>query len=309
MLPVINNQTTEPKKPAWFKIRPPKTEPYLKVREVLRKHGLVTVCEEAHCPNIAECWSGGTATFMVMGDTCTRGCKFCAIKTASKGKPLDPEEPKKLSDAVDILKLSYVVITSVDRDDLPDGGAGHFAECIRVCQDNHPGLLVEVLISDFAGDKEALKKVVDAQPAVIAHNIETTRALQKKVRDLRAGYEQSLKVLKDVKEMDPNIYTKSSIMLGLGETTEDVVQTMKDLRAIGCEALTIGQYLKPKNKFLKVEEYVHPSKFEEFKKIGEDLGFLYVAAGPFVRSSYRAGELYLAHLNSKNDQSERLQSA
>lgn len=300
MLPLLKDQNTVPK-PEWFKIRPPKLEPYLNVRKVLRDRGLVTVCEEANCPNMAECWSGGkhespTATFMVMGDTCTRGCKFCAIKTAKCGEPLDPNEPEKLAEAVEILKLEYVVITSVDRDDLEDGGAGHFADCITVCKNRHPDLLTEVLIPDFAGNADHLKKVVDSRPDVIAHNVETIERLQKKVRDLRAGYEQSLSVLKNIKKMNPKIYSKSAIMLGLGETKDEVVETMQDLRQADCDILTIGQYLKPKNKFLKVEEYVHPDVFAELKNIGEKMGFLYVASGPFVRSSYRAGEFFISNL-------------
>ena len=298
MLPVLNNEATQ-RKPDWFKIRPPKLEPYLNVRAVLRERGLTTVCEEAHCPNMAECWSGGTATFMVMGDTCTRACKFCAIKTGKEGEKLDPKEPEKLAEAIEILALKYVVITSVDRDDLPDGGAGHFAKCIEVCMEKHPGLLTEVLIPDFAGDVAALEKVIHAQPTVIAHNVETVKRLQLKVRDPRANYAQSLKVLEDVKKSSPKTYTKSALMLGLGETEEEIVQTMKDLRAINCDILTLGQYLKPKNRFLKVEEYVHPDQFEKLKKIGEEMGFLYIAAGPFVRSSYRAGELFLKKLNQR----------
>lgn len=291
MLPVLNNEGT--RKPEWFKIKPPDMAPYQSIRDTLRKRNLVTVCEEAHCPNMAECWSGGTATFMVMGDTCTRACKFCAIKTGREGQPLDPNEPQQLADAIEVMDLKYAVITSVDRDDLPDGGAGHFAECIRVCNERHPELLTEVLIPDFQGKAEDLQKVVEAKPTVIAHNVETIRRLQQKVRDLRAGYEQSLGVLKNVKKMDPKIYTKSALMLGLGETEDEVVEAMQDLRAADCDILTMGQYLKPKNRFLKVEEYVHPDQFKRYEAIGRDLGFLYIAAGPFVRSSYKAGELFL----------------
>ncbi|MBU0982040.1 lipoyl synthase [Patescibacteria group bacterium] len=285
-------------KPAWFKIRPPLKKPYLKVREVLKENNLVTVCEEATCPNIAECWSSGTATFMILGDTCTRACKFCATLSAASGEPLDPNEPENLAKAVELLNLKYVVLTSVDRDDLPDGGSAHFAACIKACKDRHPDLLTEVLIPDYRN--ENLKRVVDARPNVLAHNIETIRRLQLTVRDPRAGYESSLTVLKEAKEMNPNIFTKSAIMLGLGETKEEVIEAMQDLRNVNCDVLTLGQYLKPKNKHLPVQEYVHPATFDELKNIGEKMGFLYLAAGPFVRSSYKAGELFLKNLMEKN---------
>lgn len=287
----------EQRKPDWLKIRPAHNTDFSRIKNALRKRGLVSVCEEANCPNMAECWHNeGTATFMVLGDTCTRGCKFCAVKTAMKGKPVDPFEPKKLADAIKEMKLDYAVITSVDRDDLPDEGSGHFARCIVEIKKAHPKTRIEVLIPDFSGRPELLKKIVGAMPDVIAHNIETVRSLQRKVRDPRAGYEQSLRVIENIKKMDERIYSKSALMLGLGEKKEEVVQAMKDLRSAGCDILTIGQYLKPKNKFLKVEEYVKPEVFDEYRKIGEDLGFLYVASGPFVRSSYRAGELFIKNL-------------
>ncbi len=287
----------EQRKPDWLKIRPAHNTDFSRIKNALRKRGLVSVCEEANCPNMAECWHNeGTATFMVLGDTCTRGCKFCAVKTAMKGNPVDPFEPKKLADAIKEMKLDYAVITSVDRDDLPDEGASHFARCIVEIKKAHPKTRIEVLIPDFSGKPELLKKIVGAMPDVIAHNLETVRSLQRKVRDPRAGYEQSLRVIENIKKMDESIYSKSALMLGLGEKKEEVVQAMKDLRSAGCDILTIGQYLKPKNKFLKVEEYVKPEVFDEYRKIGEELGFLYVASGPFVRSSYRAGELFIKNL-------------
>lgn len=300
MLPILSPTEGIQVKPAWFKIRPPKVEIYQHVRETLRERNLVTVCEEAHCPNMSECWSGGTATFMVMGGICTRGCKFCAIGTGKEGEALDLDEPKKLSEAIGILKLKYAVITSVDRDDLPDGGAAHFAECIRQVKADHPELLVEVLIPDFQGKIEDLEKVVDAAPTVIAHNVETIARLQKKVRDLRANYKQSFSVLRNIKKLNPKTYSKTALMLGLGETEEEVIACMKELRAADVDILTLGQYLKPKNKYLKVEEYVTPEQFDRLKKIGEEMGFLYVAAGPFIRSSYRAADLFLANIQRKN---------
>ncbi|MBI2675063.1 MAG: lipoyl synthase [Candidatus Aenigmarchaeota archaeon] len=281
-------------KPQWLKIRPPQnSERFGGIKETIKRYGLHTVCEEAHCPNISECWSGGTATFMVMGDTCTRACKFCAVKTGFPAQPLDIFEPIKLARAIAEWKLDYVVITSVDRDDLPDQGAGHFAACIREMRREIPEIIIEVLIPDFRGNSELLKKIAEAKPEVIAHNIETVERLQGRVRDPRANYKQSLSVLETVKKMNPSIYTKSGIMLGLGENDEEVMQSMKDLRSIGVDVFTIGQYLRPSSWHLAVSEYVSPEKFDYFKKIGEELGFLYVAAGPFIRSSYRAGEYFL----------------
>ncbi len=290
-------------KPQWLKIPLHTNSEFLGIQSTLKKHTLHTVCQEAHCPNIAECWNGGTATFMVMGDTCTRACKFCAIKTAFPAPPLDPNEPKKLAQSIaEIGMFDYVVITSVDRDDLKDQGAGHFAACIRELKRAIPGIIVEVLIPDFRGDDGLIKMIVDAQPDVIAHNIETVERLQKKARDPRANYTQSLHVLETVKRLDASIHTKSSIMLGLGEEEHEVKQAMKDLRAIDVDILTLGQYLRPSNWHLAVEEYVHPDKFASFKVKGEEYGFKFVASGPFVRSSYRAGELFIKHIIQKGRQ-------
>jgi lipoic acid synthetase len=287
-------------KPEWLKIKPKADNDFSKIKNALRKRGLVTVCEEAHCPNMAECWHNeGTATFMVMGDTCTRGCQFCAIKTRMRGQHLDPFEPAKLASAIAEMELDYAVITSVTRDDLIDGGSSHFANCIIRIKKERPETKVEVLIPDFQGQLDAIRKVVNAKPDVIAHNIETVKSLQRKVRDLRANYDQSLNVLRIVKSLNPEIYTKSAIMVGVGETKEEIIQAMKDLRAIGCDILTIGQYMKPKNMRMKVVEYAPLELFEEYKRIGEELGFIYVASGPFVRSSYRAGELFMKGLLEK----------
>jgi len=280
-------------KPQWLKIKPPDSNKFADLKKILRDRGLNTVCEESHCPNIPECWSGGTATFMVLGKTCTRGCKFCQVETSAIGDVLNPFEPEHLAATVVELGLKYVVITSVDRDDLPDQGSNHFAECIRAVKRKDPNILVEVLIPDFQGKVDLIKNVVDARPDVIDHNVETVRRLQKDVRDRRANYDQSLSVLKTVKELNPKIYTKSSIIVGFGEKDSEVLETMKDLRNIGVDFLTIGQYLRPSDWHLKVVEYVTPEKFEFFKMMGEDEGFIYVASGPFVRSSYRAGEFFI----------------
>jgi lipoic acid synthetase len=289
-------------KPEWLKIRLHSGERFDKIKTALRKRNLYTVCEESHCPNIPDCWANeGTATFLLMGDVCTRACKFCHIKTAYPAKPLDQEEPKKLAEAIAEMELDYAVLTSVNRDDLPDGGAAHFAACIREIKKQHPDTLVEVLTPDFKGNRESIKTVVEAGPAVFAHNVETVRELQRKVRDPRANFDQSIFVLKLVKELSPNIITKSSIMLGVGETEEQVIAAMDELRTAGVQILTMGQYLRPSSWHLPVAEYVHPDKFNKLKAIAESKGFLFVAAGPFVRSSYRAGELFIKHVLGKQN--------
>lgn len=279
-------------KPAWLKIRcsPPNSR-YILVRGQAHDLKIATVCESAMCPNIGACWGSGTATFMIMGDTCTRACRFCNVNHG-RPKPLDFEEPKKLANAISALRIDYAVITSVDRDDLPDSGAEHFAKCIKAVRKKCPKIIIEVLTPDFRGNETDIKKVIDARPNVFGHNIETVRRLQKPVRDIRANYEQSLAVLKYVKKSKPSIYTKSSIMVGLGEMPEEVLETMRDLREAGVDFLTIGQYLRPKEWNLAVVEYVTLAQFEWYRREGEKMGFKYVASGPFVRSSYRAGELY-----------------
>ncbi len=279
-------------KPSWLKTKLQTMGSFAKVSETVKSLGLNTVCESAHCPNISECWSGGTATFMVMGGVCTRGCRFCEV---SHGKPqeLDIFEPVKLAKAVKEFNLDYVVITSVDRDDLADQGSLHFASCIKAVKRMNPGILIEVLIPDFRGREDLIKNIVDAKPDVIAHNVETTRRLQRFIRDIRANYDQSLGVLKTVKKLNPKILTKSSIMLGLGESEQEVCGVMDDLRVAGVDFFTIGQYLRPSKRQMAVENYVHPDIFEKLKLEGEQRGFLYVASGPFVRSSYRAGELFI----------------
>lgn len=284
------------RKPEWLKTRPPSGENYKKLKLISGELGLHTVCEEAKCPNIGECWGGGTATFMLLGDTCTRGCRFCAVNSGNPNKIVDKFEPEKIASALERMNLSYVVLTSVDRDDLEDGGATHFARTIIETKRRNPGILVEVLTPDFAGDLNSVKTIIDAGPDVFAHNIETVRRLQKIARDARADYDQSMRVLNAVKQFNPDIYTKSSLMLGLGETKEEVIQAMNDLRKIEVDILAIGQYLRPSSWHLKVEEYISPETFKEYETIGKSLGFSYVAAGPLVRTSYRAGEYFIENM-------------
>lgn len=281
------------RKPEWLKIRPPGGENYLKIKELLKSLKLHTVCEEARCPNVAECWGGGTATIMLMGDTCTRGCKFCHVKTGNPKQVLDPDEPEKVARALSFLKLRYVVLTSVDRDDLADGGANHFATTVEKIKQHCPDTIVEVLIPDFQGDKAALDRVIASGAEVIAHNVETVERLTQKVRDGRCGYQLSLDVLDYVKRKSPKTYTKSSVMIGLGETEPELNKCMDDLRAIGVDILTFGQYLRPTNWHLPVEEYVKPEVFKSLEVTGLQKGFLCVPSGPMVRSSYKAAENFL----------------
>ncbi|HEY5606469.1 MAG TPA: lipoyl synthase [Thermoplasmata archaeon] len=281
------------RKPDWLRVKPPSGESYAHLKSLFRSLDLHTVCEEAHCPNVWECWGGGTATIMLMGDTCTRGCRFCAVTSGNPHGLLDLDEPRKVAIALAEMDLSYVVLTSVDRDDLADGGAGHFAKTIREIKARRPDMIVEALIPDFQGDMEAVRAVVDAGVDVLDHNVETVERLQAVVRDRRATYAQSLAVLRDAKDARRDLYTKSSIMLGLGETREEVLQTMRDLRATDVDIVTLGQYLRPSDWHLPVQEYVSPETFDALREAGEALGFLYVAAGPLVRSSYRAGEFFM----------------
>ncbi|MEM3398575.1 MAG: lipoyl synthase [Nitrososphaerota archaeon] len=289
-----------PLKPSWIRVKLPSSEGYAHTRSIMKKYNLNTVCEEALCPNISECWGCRTATILILGDTCTRSCRFCAVKSGNPKGFVDLEEPRRVAKAVSELDLKYVVITSVTRDDLKDGGASIYAETIREIKKINDDTLIEVLIPDFNNDVKALKTVVEAGPDVIGHNVETVRRLTPLIRDRRAGYDKSLRTLKIVKELDPNIYTKSSLMLGLGETIEEVIQTMMDLRRIKVDFFTIGQYLRPSKRHLPVKEYVPPEKFEELRRIGENLGFMYVASGPLVRSSYLAAEYFLRAILSKN---------
>jgi lipoic acid synthetase len=281
------------RKPEWLKVRPPGGETFAHVKSLLRGLDLHTVCEEAHCPNVAECWGGGTATIMLLGDTCTRGCRFCAVTSGNPRGVVDPFEPAKVAEAVAEMELTNVVLTSVDRDDLPDGGAEHFARTVRAIKSIDPGILVETLVPDFRGDPAAIRTVLGGGQEVFDHNVETVRRLQATVRDPRANYEQSLFVLRHAKAVRRDAYTKSSIMLGLGETRDEVLETLRDLRAAKVDIVTLGQYLRPSSWHLAVNEYVSPETFEWYRRQAEDLGFLYVASGPLVRSSYRAGEFFL----------------
>lgn len=279
--------------PSWIRTRPPGGGDYARLKKLLRAQGLATVCEEARCPNTHECWGGGTATVMLLGDTCTRGCRFCAVNTAKRPPAPDPNEPENLAAAIAELGLKYVVLTMVDRDDLADGGADHVARAIEALARRQPDLLVEALVSDFRGERAAIERVVSAQPAVFAHNVETVERLTAQVRDPRCGYAQSLDVLAQAKAVRPNQLTKTSIMLGLGESEDDLRACFRDLRGVGVDVLTLGQYLRPTKKHLPVERFFTPDEFEALGEEARQLGFEYVASGPLVRSSYRAGELYL----------------
>ncbi|WP_281193600.1 lipoyl synthase [Halorubrum sp. F4] len=292
------------RKPDWLKSRPPSGSRFTEIKETLRDRDLHTVCEEANCPNMGECWSGGanaaeggangpgTATFMLMGDRCSRGCNFCDVETGGM-EPLDPDEPENVADAVAEIGLEYVVLTSVDRDDLADGGSAHFAETIRAIKRRDPGILVETLIPDFGGDPDAIDRIIEAGPDVIAHNVETVERLQWPVRDRRANYEQSLAVLDRV-DHESEIHTKTSLMLGVGEYDHEVYRTLGDLREVGVDVVTFGQYLQPSRSHLDVFEYVHPDVFETWREVAEtEFDFLYCASGPMVRSSYKAGELFV----------------
>ena len=265
---------------------------YLELSKIVSSLGIATVCEGALCPNIFECWGSGVATFMIMGDTCTRGCRFCYVKKGVP-QPIDPLEPYKVAEAVKKLGLDYVTITSVDRDDLPDGGAEHFARTIRAVKDLNPGVRVEVLIPDFRGDLDALKRVVVSGPDVLAHNIETVRRLTPLARDWRAGYDQSLRVLRQAKIYNPVLITKSSILLGLGETWEEVIDAMRDLRDAGVDILVLSQYMRPSPKQLPVARVYKIEEFKELEEIAYKLGFSYVIAHPLARTSYKAREAYL----------------
>lgn len=280
-------------KPEWLKVRMPGGERYNRIKSRARELKLHTVCEEAQCPNIGECWSGGTATFMVMGDTCTRGCRFCAVDTSRKPAPLDAAEPENVAHAIAELELDYVVVTSVNRDDLDDQGADHFAACIRAIRAKTPRTMIETLIPDFRGRLDLLALVVDAQPDVLAHNVETVPSLQATVRDPRANWEQSTSILREARRLRVGQRTKTSIQLGHGETEAEVLESMRLLRDLEVDFLTLGQYLRPSMNHLPVREYVPPAVFARLESAGKEMGFVYVASGPLVRSSYKAGEYFI----------------
>jgi len=278
-------------KPAWLKAKIPAGAGYQSVRRNVREHKLSTVCEESMCPNIGECWNNGTATIMIMGSVCTRACQFCAVDTGNPRGWLDPEEPANTADSVRIMNLRYVVITSVDRDDLPDGGASHYAACIREVKRINPETAVEALTPDFKGNLDHVREVVDSGLEVFAQNVETVRRLTHPVRDPRAGYEQTLKVLDAAKRYRPDVLTKTSLMLGLGETDREIVRTMDDLRAIGVDVLTLGQYLRPTGNHYAIDRYVTPEEFARYREWGLEREFVEVVSGPLVRSSYRADKV------------------
>ncbi|NJK75254.1 MAG: lipoyl synthase [Richelia sp. CSU_2_1] len=277
-------------KPQWLRVKAPQWERVGNVKEILRDLALNTVCEEASCPNIGECFNAGTATFLIMGPACTRACPYCDIDFEKKPKPLDPTEPLRLAQAVQRLKLNHVVITSVNRDDLPDGGAPQFVQCIQAVRSAMPETTVEVLIPDLCGNWQALETILAARPEVLNHNTETVKRLYRRVRP-QAKYDRTLELLQRSRDIAPQVYTKSGIMVGLGETDGEVREAMQDLRAVGCDILTLGQYLQPSQKHLNVDSFVPPEQFDAWREFGESLGFLQVVASPLTRSSYHAEQV------------------
>ncbi len=280
-------------KPPWLKMKIPGGEPYLRVKGLLRKGGLHTVCQEARCPNLGECWGEGTATFLILGRVCTRGCRFCAVETGKPGGTWDREEPARVAAAAAAMKLRYVVLTSVDRDDLPDGGAQAFALTLQALARSIPGVRTEVLAPDFQGRRASLETLLlQGKPHVFAHNVETVRSLTPRIRDRRCSFDRSLEVLRLAKEILPGQVTKSGLMLGMGETKEEVLEAMEELRAAGVDILTLGQYLQPTLRHLPVERYLEPAEFLDLARRGRRMGFAYVASAPLVRSSYQAARAY-----------------
>ena len=284
------------RKPAWLKVPLPGGEGYARLKGLARDLRLHTVCEEARCPNVGECWAGAhpTMTLMVLGDECTRLCRFCAVKTSARPAPPDPTEPENVGAAVAAMAVGYVVITSVARDDLPDGGAAHYAECVRSIRRQSPATVVETLVPDYVGADLAC--LMAARPDVLAHNVEVVPRLQRKIRDPRCSFERSLATLRGARELVPDGYTKSSLMLGLGESQDEVVEALTRLREASVDFVTLGQYLRPTENHAPVREYVAPERFAALQVLGEEMGFRYVASGPLVRSSYRAGEFFFERL-------------
>ncbi|MGM0564123.1 MAG: lipoyl synthase [Pseudomonadota bacterium] len=280
------------RKPEWLRARIPGGKRFEQVKKNVREHRLSTVCEESHCPNMGECWSNGTATIMVMGSVCTRACQFCSVDTGNPHGWLDPDEPANVAESVELMGLRYIVITSVDRDDLEDGGAAHYAACVQAIKAHTPQVRVEALTPDFGGNLDAVARVVSSGLDVFAQNVETVERLTHPVRDPRAGYQQTLDVLAFAKQHRPDVLTKTSLMLGLGETEEEILKTMDDLRAIDVDILTLGQYLQPTRNHLPVADYVTPEAFNRYRDVGLEKGFMEVASGPLVRSSYRADRVF-----------------
>jgi len=288
-------------KPSWLKVRAPGGEKWNTLKATFRALDLHTVCEEARCPNVGECWAEGTATVMLLGDVCTRGCRFCAVTTGDPRGAVDGREPEHVARAIARLELQYVVLTMVDRDDLLDGGAGHVARTVTRLRELRPDILIETLLGDFGGHLDYVDTTVDAAPDVWAHNIEVVRRLQRTIRDVRCSYDRSLDVLRRVKARDATRWTKSSIMVGIGETDDEVRETMKDLREAGVDVVTLGQYLRPTPKHAAVARYVPPEQFDAYATYGRELGFRYVASGPLVRSSYKAAEGFVRGLLRPGD--------
>jgi len=282
------------RKPPWLKVRAPGGESHARIKRTLRELDLYTVCEEARCPNVGECWREGTATIMLLGHTCTRGCRFCAVTTGQPRGAFDPREPEHVARAVLRLGLRYVVLTMVDRDDLLDGGASQVARTVVALKREQPALLVETLVGDFEGRTRDVDVVLGAAPDVFAHNVEVTRRLTPLIRDRRCGYDRSLDVLRHAKERSPERHVKSSIMVGIGETDEEVLETLADLRNCGADVVTLGQYLQPTKKHAPVRRWVEPATFAEYERAAYELGFSFVASGPLVRSSYRAAEAFVS---------------
>ena len=280
------------RKPPWLRVSVGGGERYRAVKETVTKHRLATVCEESHCPNIGECWNHGTATIMLMGATCTRACRFCAVDTGNPKGWLDLQEPTNAAESVRLMALNYVVLTSVDRDDLSDGGAGHYAACVKAIRALNPNTAVEALTPDFSGDRDAVFTVVNSGLQVFAQNLETVERLTHMVRDPRAGYQQTLDVLATAKRANPSVLTKSSLMLGLGEGAAEIKQSLRDLRRHDVDIVTLGQYMRPTKNHLPVERWVSPAEFEALRTFGLGLGFTEVASGPLVRSSYRADRVF-----------------
>ncbi len=277
-------------KPDWLRVKAPQWERVGNVKEILRDLALNTVCEEASCPNIGECFNAGTATFLIMGPACTRACPYCDIDFEKKPKPLDPTEPEGLAEAVRRMRLNHVVITSVNRDDLPDGGAGQFARCIQAIRATSPNTTIEVLIPDLCGNWAALELILQAQPEVLNHNTETVPRIYRRVRP-QGNYDRTMELFKRTRAVAPWIYTKSGLMVGLGETDAEIRQVMADLRAVDCDILTLGQYLQPSQKHLKVDSFIPPEQFDAWRKFGESIGFLQVVSSPLTRSSYHAEQV------------------
>jgi len=286
------------RKPDWLKVKLPGGDNFKEIRENLKAKGLYTVCEEAGCPNIGECWSQKTATVMILGDTCTRACKFCDVNTGNPKGFINHNEPIETANMVGIMGLKYIVITSVDRDDLADYGAKHFAEVVNKIHETHPEVIVEVLIPDFCGVDEHMHVLAKSNPFVIAQNLETVKRLTSTVRDRRASYETTLQCLDFYKKNYPHITTKTSLMMGLGESFAEIKVALTDLRSVDCDIVTFGQYLQPTTRHLKIERYYHPDEFNELKNIAYAMGFKFVASGPLVRSSYKAYD-YLTHLRER----------